>query len=365
MRKKTIALGILALCLWCSGAGAQDSKSPLTKDEILKALQPVPGKRVEQGDLAGAIADRGIGFKVDEKTLAEFRKAGARGFVIEAIQKAAEEAARPKLQTLPAETETPEIKPDEKALARREPTEDEIKRWPFEDQARYHAGKFLEDLPNFVVNQIVSRSYRTPEKNDWQPQDKLEIESTYSDKDGEKFKLLKINDRDTTQSYEALGGATSTGEFGGMIAALVSPQTEAQFKEIRAEQFRGRKTRVFDFVVKKANSVHVITDKPSGRKVTTGYQGTIWVDAETARILRVEHSADGIPASFPLTVAEYAVEYDWVTIAGNKYFMPVSAEMILGNEAKRFYQRNVVEFRNYRVFETDVKVILEKDPPPQ
>jgi hypothetical protein len=358
MRGKTIALGILVISLTCFSVGAQESRPPFTKAEILKALQPVPGKRVEQGDLAGEIAARGVSFKVDEKTLEDFRRAGARGFVIEAIKRAASDSERPKLQSQPTEA-----RPVESAITDREPSAEEIKRRPFQDQARYHAGKFLEELPNFIVTQIVSRFVRTPGKQDWQTQDKLEIELTYSDKDGEKFKLLKVDGRPTSQKYETLGGATSTGEFGGMIAALVDPQSRAQFKELRKEEFRGRKTVVYDFAVKKAHSVYQLNHQPSGRKTTVGYQGTVWIDLETARMLRVEYAAEGILPNFPLTMAESAVEYDWVTVAGNRYFLPIYAEFILGNEPSRFYQRNVVEFRNYRVFDTDVKLILEKDPP--
>ncbi len=365
--------GVLA---WGSVAGAaQEKQAPLTKEDILRLLKPVPGSRYGQGDLAGEIGLRGIAFPLDEATLEQFRKAGAKSFVIDALQRAAAEANRPRLQQLPENTadaaptsaprprlkEAPpappkeELTPEAKAAA--------LAKLPLLERARYHAEEYLDELPNFVVTQFVSRSVQTPEKQGWQAQDKLEIELTYSTNKGERFKLLRINDKPTQRSYDELGGATSTGEFGSMLAALFSQRSQAEFKEVKREPFRGRPTVVYDFRVKKAFSSHQLTDKSSGRSVTTAYQGTVWIDVESGRVLRIEQAAEDIQRGFPITMAESAVEYDWVTIAGAKYLMPVYAEVILGRESDRFYSRNVIELRNYHVFETDVKILIEKDPP--
>jgi hypothetical protein len=40
--------------------------------------------------------------------------------------------------------------------------------------------------------------------------------------------------------------------------------------------------------------------------------------------------------------------------------LPVYAEAILGNDLKRYYLRNVIELRNYRMFDTDLKILPEK-----
>ena len=40
----------------------------------------------------------------------------------------------------------------------------DVAKLPLLDQARRHAAEFMDDLPNFVVTQIVTRSVRTPKK---------------------------------------------------------------------------------------------------------------------------------------------------------------------------------------------------------
>jgi hypothetical protein len=231
---------------------------------------------------------------------------------------------------------------------------------PLLDQARYHAAEFMNDLPNFVVTQIVTRSIRTPGKKDWRRQDKLEIELSYRAKTGEQFKLMRYNDKPTQMTYDQLKGATSTGEFGSILGAVFSPQSQAEFKEVRREIFRGHQTVIYDFRVEKAFSSNTITDVNSGRPVTTAYSGSVWIDTESGRALRIKQSAEDIPLGFPITLAERAVEYDWILIDGQRYLLPVYAEVILGNDLKRYYLRNVIELRNYHMFDTDLKIMPEK-----
>lgn len=365
--QKLIGLGLLLLCV-CLAFG-QDAAKPFSKDELLRLLKPTPGKRIEQGDLAGEIEARGIAFPADDKTLEEFRKAGARSFVIDAIKQAAIDGTRPKLKLPTTETVTPPAPPPptaESVLQKEEdgePAAEDLAKLPLIEQTRYHAMKFLDELPNFIVSQFVTRSVQTPEQKDWQQRDKLELELTYRVKEGEKFKLVKMNDRPTSMSYESLGGATSTGEFGTMLAALFSRQSQAAFKEARKESFKGRPTVLFEYAVKKANSSNTITDKTSGRSVTTAYAGTIWVDVETARVLRIEQASADIQRGFPITLAESAVEYEWIKVGDQKYLLPVFAEVLLGSDINRTYSRNVIELKNYKVFETGIKMIIEKEPP--
>ena len=161
----------------------------------------------------------------------------------------------------------------------------------------------------------------------------------------------------STLKYENLGGATSSGEFGSLLTAAFSPQSRAEFKELRKDIFNKRQTVVYDFKVKKAFSANQITDRTTHQSVIAGYQGTVWIDAETKRVLRIEQSSEGVPANFAITLSESAVEYDWVKIADQPYLLPVRAEVLLGSDRDRYYTRNVIEFKNYRKFDSDIKFL--------
>ena len=87
-----------------------------------------------------------------------------------------------------------------------------------------------------------------------------------------------------------------------------------------------------------------------------GYSGSVWIDTESKYVLRIEESSNEIPAGFPVTLSENAVEYDWATIGGQRYLLPVRAEVLLGRDSQRVYSRNVIEFRDYRKFEGKIKL---------
>jgi hypothetical protein len=327
MRKQIVfATFLLSTCYVFGGNGfGQETEKPFTKQEILRLLTTTPGTRYEQGNLAGEIVQRGIDFPADEKGLPS--------------------PDSPSTATEEAQRDAPKI---------------DVAKLPLLDQARNHAAEFMDDLPNFVVTQIVTRSVRTAKKKDWQQQDKLEIEVSYRAKTGEQFKLVRYNDKTTQMTYDQLKGATTAGEFGSILGALFSPQSQAEFKEVRRETFHGHQTVIYDFRVSKEFSSNTITDFNSGRTVTTAYSGRVWIDTESGRTLRIEQSADDIQPGFPITSAKRSVEYDWIIIDRQRYLLPVYAEVILGNDLKRYYLRNVIELRNYRMFDTDLKILPEK-----
>lgn len=369
--KKNISMAaivIFVLCVTDLAGFGQDKKPPVTKEEILafmkSASSPRQGtdRRIEQGNLAGEIEQRGVAFPVTEQTLEELRKAGVRAFVLDAIRNTVKKEEPPRLNE-----DAPHLKTAEPAAqaAAPEPSEEEkekaraeaFAKLPLLEQARYYALEYADELPDFSATQLVTRYAQKPGDKDWKQEDKLEIELTYRIKGGEKYKLVKLDGKPSTLKYENLGGSTSTGEFGSLLAAAFAPQSKAEFKEVRKETFHNRQTVVYDFKVKKAFSANQITDKSTFQTVTAAYQGTAWIDAETKRVLRIEQASEGMPANFSITLAENAVEYDWVKIADQPYLLPVRAEVLLGSDRDRHYNRNVIEFRNYRKFDTDIKIV--------
>jgi hypothetical protein len=338
------ALILFALSSIVSAWPSQVTTAPVTKQETLSRLNGAEAHHLSQAEIVGD--QRGIVFTPDEESLSEVRKLGARSFLPGAIERAGKNSGEPKISD-------PEVQNQE---AQPEDREAMIARLPLLEQARQHALDFAEELPNFIVTQNVTRYSQAPGVKDWKLEDRLEIELTYRVGKGEDFNLLRIDGKPAKQSYTDIGGSTSTGEFGSMIAALFLPQSKAEFKEVKRDTFRGRPTVLYDFKVRRVNSLSTVSERTSGKKVIAGYSGSIWIDTESKRVLRIESSNDDIPAGFPITLSESAVEYDWITIAGERYLLPMHAEVLLGMDAKKIYTKNVIEFRNYRRFEAKIKI---------
>ena len=365
MKSTPLLLILVLTSLLAAGSialGQSTGKTPLQKDDILRMLK-AENARVPQGEIAVEVDERGLAFPVTDQVLEEFQRAGAHSFLLDAIKRAGGKSERPHIITpgeVPASTEGAPARTEEEERKERD---EAISRMPPIEQARYHALDYVNELPNFVVTEFVTRYIKTPEKTDWRLDDRLEVELTYRVKEGEQLKLIKINGAAAKTTYEHLGGSTSVGEFGVLLGALFAPQTQADFKEVRKESLNGKQTTVFDFKVRTAHSNSQITDKSTGQSVVSGYVGTVWIDNQTKRVLRVEVQNNDIPSGFPITLAENAIEYDYVDVAGERYLMPVRAEVLLGRDRDRQYTRNVIEFRNYHKFETDVQILSPTSAP--
>lgn len=345
--KKKIALALFFLSVFSFAVGARplQNPGPLSKQEIISLLKQTAPKR-SQADIVVEIEQRGIAFAVSDKVITELQSAGARSFLIDAVRRAGKNVGKP--VTDPNDYGSDETRKQAETAA--------ITKLPLVEQARRYALQYAGELPNFIVTQTVKRFVQSPDVKDWKVEDTLEIELTYREETGEQFKLLRINGKPARQSYDELDGSTSTGEFGSLLAAIFLPQSKTEFKQVKEESFNNRPTVVYDYKVKKGNTVSSITDKNSGQKTLAGFSGTIWIDKETARVLRVEAAHEGMPAGFPITLSENAVEFDWINIAGERYLLPVRAEVIMGRDRDRFYTRNVIEFKDYKKFEAKIKV---------
>jgi hypothetical protein len=341
-----------------SAPAAPDKSGPITKEELIAMIKKAGPRQLSQGDIGLQVDKRGLAFKLNEGTIAELRKAGAQTILIDSIQHSAEEAAQPKGEPHPKLV----VPHDDDQVGQLSPEETEkadaaaLARLPLIEQARYHALSFNSELPNFIVNEKVTRYVRTPHAHDWSVEDTLEIELTYETRKGEHFKMLKLNGKPTEETYEHLSGATSVGDFSSTLVALFIPQSHAILKEVKHEQFRGRDTVVYDFNVMRSNSSLTVTEKTSNQSVVTAYSGSVWVDAKEKQVLRIECQSDQIPDWFPISLSESAVEYDWVNVGDEKYLLPVHAEVLLGQDKEKFYSRNVIEFVNYHKFEGDIKI---------
>jgi hypothetical protein len=91
----------------------------------------------------------------------------------------------------------------------------------------------------------------------------------------------------------------------------------------------------------------------------TAYRGRCWIDPESFQIVRLEERAVNIPQDFPITRSEGSIDYDLQDIAGKKYWLPVRAEMLLVQGGANLHTRNVIEFKRYRKFEAEVKIVPE------
>ncbi len=137
----------------------------------------------------------------------------------------------------------------------------------------------------------------------------------------------------------------------------MSPYTDADFHGKRSTTIVNRPSYRYDFSVEQPNSHWRV--ETSGQAYQPEYTGTVWIDKENYRVLRIELSARNMPGSFPLDQVESSIDYDYVLIGDGKYLLPVHSEALSCARGTSDCSRNVIEFRNYKKFTADTSITFD------
>jgi hypothetical protein len=263
----------------------------------------------------------------------------------------------PDAQPEAAPAQTASAKPPEPArampAAETEPATD-----PAIEKARTAAAAFSETLPNYVVQEFMSRYASETRTPDWRPLDVVSCDVVYEN-GKENYRNLKINSKPVKEGMEQMSGAWSTGEFGTMLQDLLSPMTAARFRYRKPDTIGGRDAVVYDYSVDRENSHWLV--KVASQSVEPAYRGAVWIDKETSRILRIEMDAVGLPEAFPLDHVESAAEYGFVRLGTTAQFLlPVHAETLSCQRGSFQCSQNKIDFRNYHKYTGESNITFDK-----
>ena len=239
------------------------------------------------------------------------------------------------------------------ALSTAEPAEDQTplgshQEDPLIRKATDAALEFTETLPSYFGQEMMSRSESESKPANWRPLDVVTMAVIYEN-GKESYRNLAINGKATNKSIDDLGGAKSTGEFGTVLMDLFSPSTAADFRHRGESRVAGTTAKLYDFSVERENShwsLHF-----GAQTYQPAYSGSVWIEPQTGRVLRIEMQARDLPKEFPTDHVESTTDYQYVRLGGTQQFLlPVHAETLSCQRGSSFCSRNVIDFRNYHKY---------------
>ena len=217
----------------------------------------------------------------------------------------------------------------------------------FIQKAREATFEFDQKLPNFVCQQMVTRYQSETRKPDWHAVDVLAYDLVYED-GKEDYRNPKINGKAVKKGADKDSGSWSSGEFGTLVIDVFHPTTAADFRPKGQETINHRTAKVYTFAVTKEHSHWRI--QGGTQWILPAYKGTIWIDKETYRALRIEMEAVNMPQAFILDHTESAADYDFVMIKDQKILLPTHAEVLSCERGSYNCSRNAIDFRNYHAY---------------
>lgn len=213
-------------------------------------------------------------------------------------------------------------------------------------------------LPNFLCTQTTQRFEDASGSGNWRSIDLIVERLTYFEH-REEYKVFMVNGLPSNVAHEALGGATSSGEFGSVLKGIFWPESHTQFNWERFFTLRGRKMHVYSYRVPVTRSDYHIVVPREKLDLVAAYHGLIFIDAATHSVYRITLHADGVPASFPVQDVSLALDYDYTRIGDAEYLLPLEFE--LRSRERRWLVKNDVTYSDYRKFGADSSVTFE-DP---
>lgn len=325
-------------------------EKPLTQTEYVKMLYALQKNPAGKTELVEAVRKRGISFTLTDGLRGLTRSKGGND---EELKRTLEEAERRRQN--PVTSQLPNAKEATDAL----------------EKTRQNTLAAVEEMPDFVVKQQVQRSAAYAGTNNFRNLDRLIVAVSYRSTGEEDYKVLSVNgvlqeNPKSKSSYSETGGTSSTGEFVKVLDTIFKRDSETKFEVVDTDLVNQRKTIVYDYSIEKDKAKQQITSFGYYEESTvTGMKGRIWIDREDFRVLRVESSATDIPENFPIRSAKRVIDYNWITLSGEKYLLPAQSDVRLTSryQTKIYETRNVIRFKDYQKFGTDV-IILDDDTAP-
>lgn len=177
-------------------------------------------------------------------------------------------------------------------------------------------------LPNYTCHQTVDRMLRVGAN--FRYLDTVDLEVAFFGKQ-ELFARAGENRFGELPIEKLVPGGTFGSSAMGSHVDLIFSQDVAAFRYAGECKKDGRKTIRFDLSVPLEKSAFRI--RHNGTVGMAGYEGSVWVDAETLDLVRVDFKVNQIPSYLGVRLIEESLHYKKLTIGNSEFHLPDRSEL--------------------------------------
>jgi hypothetical protein len=207
--------------------------------------------------------------------------------------------------------------------------------------------EYLAQLPHYTCHEVISRLVRRG--STWIRRDTVEIEVAFIGH--EEFFARSGDDHFDEKIIDRVvpNGTIGNGVFGSVVQIVFSPNV-ADFQYAGTGKKEGHQTVRFNFRVPLDKSQFLV--KHGGAESLAPYEGSVWVDAETLDLVRVDLQVKQIPRYVGLRWIEETMHYDVMKIGDAPVLLPRKSELVVTDDEGN-YGLNLVELQQCREFKSD------------
>jgi hypothetical protein len=237
------------------------------------------------------------------------------------------------------------------------PSDDELKALLAE--AGQFANDYWDSLPNFTCQQVTERFIGSNGKNGWEHLDTLTGQLNYFDhREDWQFQEIEKNHKKSHDNTSNLGrGISSQGIFSGVIHGLFRETAKADISWLETDALGDGTVQVFKYRVAKENS-DLILRAGATQVALVGYHGMVYIDSMTHGVRRITQIVDEVPKKYPIQEALVSADYDYASIGGQQYLLPIGAQIVLKELShKSRLELNQIRFRDFHRFRSTAKIL--------
>ena len=224
-------------------------------------------------------------------------------------------------------------------------------------RVRARMAAHLAQLKNYTCHETIDRVVRT--SREFRHLDTIELEVAFVH--NQQLFSRTGEGRFGEQTVDGLvgGGTISDGALGANIDLIFSRDL-AELEYAGECKKDGRKALRVNLRVPTEKSTILI--RHNGRSGVGGYDGSVWVDAETLDPIRVDYKVNRIPAYLGVRLIEESMHYKKLTIGNSQFYLPVRSELGATDDTGT-YSLNMMKLSACREFGADSEV--KYGPPSQ
>ena len=341
---------IQLVCLLVALVAAAPAQMKLSVEQLVTFVKSSVQLKEDDRKVAEVVKKIQLSNQLDARTIESLQELGAGRLTVAALKSLRTDSASLPAAPAPAPKLTAALIPG--------PSDEDQKKVLAaitENAIHYSAG-----LPDFICMQVTRRYMAQNGSDNFRLTDTIAERLSYNEHH-EDYKVISVNGTPVAnRKHEQLGGAMSSGEFGSMLYEIFDRESRTEFQWERWGKLRDHVMHVYSFRVRLENSKYSIRAEEVKRAVTVGYHGLIFADRDSNSVMRITMEADDIPEDFPIRSASETLDYDSISLSGQKFILPLKVDMRMRDG--RNVMKNQAEFRLYNKFGADTSIQFSEAP---
>jgi hypothetical protein len=189
--------------------------------------------------------------------------------------------------------------------------------------------------------------------------DVVTVNVTYHDGQ-ESYSDFRVDGKPVPANAPELSVSWSHGEFATLLASIFAPSSKAQFHYSKQTKLHSNPALVFDFnIAAQNNRLYFLQSR--GQIWFPEYGGSIWIDARTSSLLRLQVETAPMP-NYPIRHTKAEIEYSNLLLGdGTSMVLPTNSnDQICGLQSAWIDNcaRNVIKFMHWHKFRATTNVLM-------